>query len=77
MEFWGGTLTIEEAGHKVRELKELVECLRSEAVRHPDDRELHDDWRASCRDLDLAIGALAELLGDRQSATWFRKKAES
>jgi hypothetical protein len=70
-------LTTEEARQKVRELKELVECLRSEAVRHPDDRELNDDWRASCRDLDLAAAALAELLGDRHSAAWFRKKAQA
>jgi hypothetical protein len=56
-------------------LKALVECLRSEAARHPDDRELHDDWRASCRDLDLAAAALAKLLGDRHAATWFRKRA--
>ena len=65
-------MTTEEARQKVRELKELVECLRSEAARHPDDREVHDDWRASCRDLDLASAALAELLGDRHSATLFR-----
>jgi len=70
-------LTIEEARQKVRELKELVECLSSEAARHPDDREVHDDWRASSRDLDLATVALAELLGDRHSATWFRKKAQA
>jgi len=70
-------LTIEEARHKVRELKELVECLRSEAARHPDDCEVHDDWRASCRDLDLATAALAELLGDHHSATWFRRKAQA
>jgi hypothetical protein len=68
-------VTTEEACQKVRELKALVECLRSEAARHPDDRELHDDWRASCRDLDLAAAALAELLGDRHTATWFRKRA--
>jgi len=73
----GGTLTIEEARRKVRELKELVECLRNEAMRHPDDREVHDDWRDSCRDLDLATAALAELLGDRHTASWFRKKARA
>jgi len=70
-------LTTEEARPKVRELKELVECLRSEAARRPDDREVQEDWRASCGDLDLAIAALAELLGDLSSATWFRKKARA
>jgi hypothetical protein len=68
-------LTAEEARQKVRELKELVEGLRSEAARHPDDSEVHDDWRASCSDLDLATAALAELLGDRYGATWFRRSA--
>jgi hypothetical protein len=72
----GKTVTTEEACQKVRALKALVECLRTEAVRHPDDREVHDDWRASCRDLDLATAALAEFLGDRPSAAWFRKKGK-
>jgi hypothetical protein len=54
----------------------IHECLRSEAARHPDDREVHDDRRASCRDLDLATAALAEFLGDRPSAAWFRKKGK-
>jgi hypothetical protein len=64
----------EEACQKVLALKRW---LNASAVkrRHPDDRELHDDWRASCRDLDLAAAALAELLGDRHTATWFRKRA--
>ena len=61
----------------MRELKRLVDYLHGEAVRHPDDREVQDDWRDSCRDLDLATAALAELLGDRDSATWFRKKARA
>jgi hypothetical protein len=28
-------------------------------------------------DLDFATAALAEMLGDRQSASWFRKKAQA
>jgi len=50
-------LTTDEARQKVRALEELVECLRSEAVCHPDGREVHDDWRAFCHDLDLAAAA--------------------
>jgi hypothetical protein len=38
---------------------------------------VYDDWRASYRDLDFATAALAEMLSDRQSASWFRKKAQA
>jgi len=42
---------------------------------HPDDAEAGEAWRESCQDLDGAIAALAELLGDSENAARFRKKA--
>ena len=67
-------MTTEEARQKLRELTALVESLRQEAMLHPDDAEAGAAWRASCRDLDGAIAALAELLGDRENAARFRKE---
>jgi hypothetical protein len=61
-------VSTEEARQKLRELTALVEPLRQEAMLHPDDAEAGEAWRASCRDLDGAIAALAELLGDRENA---------
>jgi hypothetical protein len=46
----------------------IGEVLSAELILHID----------SCRrDLDLATAALAELLGDRHGAAWFRKKAQA
>ncbi len=73
----GNTVTIDEAREKVRELKVLVELLHSEALCHPENCEAQDVWRASCRDLNLASAALAELLGDRETAAWLRSKART
>lgn len=70
-------MTIDEAREKVRELKVLVELIHSTAVCDPGDREAQDAWRASCRDLNLASAALAELLGDRETAAWLRSKARA
>jgi hypothetical protein len=68
-------VTTEEARQKLRELTALVESLRQEAMLHPDDAEADEAWRESCGDLEVAIAALAELLGDRENAARFRKKA--
>jgi len=73
----GGTMTLEEARQKLRELTKLIESLRQEAMLHPDDAEATEAWRDSCRDLYVAIAALAELLGDCENAARFRKKAQS
>jgi hypothetical protein len=59
----------------VRELTALVQPLRRETMLHPDDAEAGEAWRESRRDLDVAIAALAELLGDRKSAARFRRRA--
>ena len=67
-------VTPEEARQKLRELTTLVESLRRQALLHPDDPEAEEAWRDSRRDLDLALAALAELVGDRESAVRFRKK---
>ena len=62
-------MTPEEARQKLRELTALVESLRQQALLHPDDAEADEAWRESRRDLDVAIAALAELLGDRPYET--------
>jgi hypothetical protein len=68
-------VTIKEARQIVRELTAMVESLRRQAMLHPDDAEASEVWRESRGDLDVAIAALAELLGDHESAARFRKKA--